>query len=79
MKNNPPNDKPLFRVSFARTVIEDGKETVLRPKEIGAIWPRRNGKKGGILVFDHMPLELTRHQGVVFILPVEAGEEGGSR
>jgi len=38
-------------------------------REIGAIWPRKKG--GGILRLDHMPIELTRHQGVLFVSVVE--------
>lgn len=64
MKNN----KPTHRVSFAR--IERSKfkddDKVGSAREIGAIWPRENGK-GSILRFDHIPVELTRHEGVLFI------------
>lgn len=74
MKKKPAiNEKPLFRVSFSRIHKDaDGNQLVGRPKEIGAIWPRKNGKKGGILALDLIPIELTRREGVLFILPVDA-------
>lgn len=75
MKKKPATDnKPMFRVTFARIdKTADGTESVGRPKEIGAIWPRKNGKKGGILSLDLIPIELTRREGVLFILPVDDG------
>lgn len=67
------NSKPTHRVSFARIIGTDdqGNDKLGSAREIGAIWPRNGDKKGGILRFDHMPVELTRHQGVVFITPVD--------
>ncbi|MEZ5938381.1 MAG: hypothetical protein R3C52_09180 [Hyphomonadaceae bacterium] len=52
--------KPTHRVSFACIVGEDddGNDKLGPAREIGAVWPRRNGK-GGILRFDHVPIELT--------------------
>lgn len=60
--------KPTHRVSFSRIVGQDdkGNDRLGSAREIGAVWPRENGK-GGILRFDHIPVELTRHQGVIFI------------
>ena len=71
MKNSNQKSRPSHRVSFARIIGQDnnGKDQLGSAREIGAIWPRKNG--GGILRFDHMPIELTRHQGVLFITPVE--------
>lgn len=65
--------KPTHRVSFARIIGTDdqGKDKLGSAREIGAIWSRDNGK-GGILRLDHIPVELTRHQGVIFI--TEAGQ-----
>lgn len=78
MKKKPTNDKPLFRVSFSRIdTDENGKQIVMRPKEIGAVWLRKNGKQGGILALDLIPIELTQRKGVLFILPVDA-QNGGS-
>lgn len=59
---------PSHRVSFA-TVIgkdEDGNDKLGASRQIGAVWPRKNGK-GGILRFDHVPVELASGQGVIFI------------
>lgn len=72
-------ERPLYRVSFARITgqDEDGKDMLGRPKEIGAVWPRRNGKSGGILTLDLIPIELTQRQGVLFLVPTD--DEGGAR
>lgn len=47
------------------------RDILIRPREIGAIWPRKDGKTGGILMRGIMPVETTHRQGVVFILPVD--------
>lgn len=62
------SNKPTHRISFARIVGTDdrGADKLGSAREIGAIWPRENGK-GGILRLDHIPVELTRHQGVLFV------------
>jgi len=67
------NNKPTHRVTFSRITgtNEDGSETLGPAREIGAIWPRKGDKKGDILQLDHIPLELTKRQGVLFVLPVE--------
>lgn len=67
------NSKPTHRVTFSRITgtDENGQEKLGPAREIGAIWPRKPDKKGGILKLDHIPVELTKHQGVLFILPVE--------
>jgi hypothetical protein len=67
--------KPTHRVSFACIIgkDEDGNDKLGQAREIGAIWPRKNGK-GGILRFDHVPIELTRGEGVIFINDVERGK-----
>ena len=61
-------NRPSHRVSFARIVGTDGlgKDKLGSAREIGAIWPRENGK-GSILRLDHVPVELTTHAGVLFI------------
>ena len=63
--------KPTHRVSFSRFTgtDDDGNNVLGNAREIGAIWPRDNDK-GGILRLDHIPVELTRHQGVIFITEV---------
>ena len=62
------NNKPTHRVSFARIIgtDEQGNDKLGSAREIGAVWPRTNGK-GGILRLDHIPVELTQHAGVIFI------------
>lgn len=70
------HDKPLFRVTFLRITGKDqaGKDILAKPKEIGAVWPRKGGKKGGILVLDIIPVELAQRQGVLFILPIDSDD-----
>ena len=60
--------QPTHRVSFSRIIGTDdqGNDKLGSAREIGAIWPRGEGK-GGILRLDHIPVELTRYQGVIFI------------
>jgi len=67
------NNKPTHRVSFSRIIgqNEDGSDKLGSAREIGAIWKRKEGKKGGILQLDHIPMELTQRQGVLFVLPLE--------
>ena len=64
---------PSHRVSFSRIIghNEDGSDKLGPAREIGAVWARKGEKKGGILKLDHIPVELTRHQGVLFIVPTE--------
>ena len=75
---NEPN-RPLYRVTFSRITGQDdqGRDELARPKEIGAVWPRKGGKTGGILQLDIIPIELTQRQGVIFLVPVE--DQGGSQ
>ena len=77
--SNQKNDRPTHRVSFSRITGKDdnGQDMLGRPKEIGAIWPRKGNKTGGILSLDIIPIELTQRQGVIFVLPV-TDEDGGS-
>lgn len=73
MTNRNHDNLPLFRVSFARITGQDdqGRDELARPKEIGAVWSRKNGKAGGILQLDIIPIELTQREGVIFLVPVE--------
>jgi len=63
--------KPTHRIAFSRIIgtDENGNDKLGSAREIGAIWPRENGK-GGILRLDHIPVELTQHQGVLFVTEV---------
>lgn len=66
------SNKPTHRIAFARIIGTDdrGDSKLGSAREIGAIWPRENGK-GGILRLDHIPVELTQHQGVIFVTEVD--------
>lgn len=86
MRNtNEPKERPLYRVTFSRITgrDRDGRDILSRPKEIGAVWPRKRGKIGGVLTLDLIPVELAQRQGVIFLVPVDApvdgDDEGGSQ
>lgn len=72
MSNNTETTLPLYRLSFSRITGQDdqGRDELTRPKEIGAVWPRKNGKTGGIVQLDIIPIELTQRQGVMFLTEV---------
>ncbi|WP_208180049.1 hypothetical protein J4T85_019425 [Sinorhizobium medicae] len=76
----PKSERPMFRVSFARITGQDdgGKDILGKPREIGAVWPRKNGKSGGIVSLDIIPVELTQRQGVLFLVPT-TDEDGGAQ
>ena len=76
MSTNQPKSKPSHRVSFARIVGQDekGQDRLGTAREIGSVWPRQNGK-GSIIRFDFIPIELTQHQGVLFLSLVDANAE----
>ena len=78
MSTSNQNQLPLYRVTLSRITGQDaqGRDELARPKEIGAVWPRKNGKQGAILQLDIIPIELTQRQGVLFLVPVE--DQGGS-
>ena len=65
------NNKPTHRILFSRITGKDqnGKDKLGFPMEIGAIFPQE-GKEGGIVKWHHMPIELTKHEGVTFMRPV---------
>ena len=79
MSTNQPKSKPSHRVSFARIIgkDDDGNDKLGAAREIGSVWPRQNGK-GSIIRLDHIPIELTQHQGVLFINVVDANTEATS-
>lgn len=70
--NTKKTELPMFRVTFSRITGQDadGKDILSRPKEIGAVWARKNGKHGGIVQLDLIPIELTQRQGVLFLVPL---------
>lgn len=78
--NTQTQDKvrPTHRITFARITGKDenGKDILGPAREIGAIWPRRGDKQGGILRLDHVPAELALHQGVIFTLPIDQNAQG---
>lgn len=80
MTQKPQPDRPLYRVTFARIIGTDrnGRDELARPKEIGAVWPRKNGKPGGILQLDIIPIEMAQRQGVIFLVPVDERDQGGA-
>lgn len=71
---------PMYRLTFSRITGQDadGRDILARPKEIGAVWARKQGKAGGIVALDIIPVELAQRQGVLFLVPVGTSEEGGS-
>ena len=77
---NPNAQRPLYRVAFSRITGKDdnGQDILGKPREIGAVWPRKNGKSGALLTLDLIPTELVHRQGVIFLLPVDAAK-GGSQ
>lgn len=79
MSTQQPKSKPSHRVSFARITGQDenGQDRLGAAREIGSVWPRQNGK-GSIIRLDFIPIELTQHQGVLFLSPVEANSEATS-
>lgn len=79
MSTQPPKSKPSHRVSFARINGQDenGNDKLGPAREIGSVWPRQNGK-GSIIRFDFIPIELTQHQGVLFLNPVDVKAESSS-
>lgn len=63
--------KPSHRIAFSRIIGTDaqGNDQLGYAQEVGSIWPRETGK-GSILRFDHIPVELANHQGVLFVSEV---------
>jgi hypothetical protein len=76
MTTAQPKKKPIHRISFARIVGKDayGNDRLGPAREIGSVWPRENGKSP-IIRLDLMPIELTQHQGVLFLTPVQSAAE----
>lgn len=74
------NERPMFRVTFSRITGKDadGKDILARPKEIGCVWARKNGKAGGIVTLDFIPVELTQRQGVLFLIPNDGTDDANA-
>lgn len=74
--SNTQKSKPTHRISFARIVgkDEEGRDRLGASREIGSVWPRQ-GDKGGIIRLDFIPIEMTQHQGVLFLTPVSSSEK----
>ncbi len=72
-------ERPLYRVTFSRILGQDkeGKDILSHPKEIGAAWPRKNGKGGSVVNFDIIPTDLVNRAGVIFLVPTSTDEQGG--
>lgn len=81
MNTNTKSERPLFRITFSRITGKDdkGNDVLSRPKEIGAVWARKNGKTGGLISLDLIPVELSQRQGVMFLLPIDQDDNGGSQ
>lgn len=79
MSTQQPKSKPSHRVSFARIVGQDenGQDRLGAAREIGSVWLRKNGK-GSIIRLDFIPIELTQHQGVLFLNQVDAESDATS-
>lgn len=76
MSTNQPKSRPSHRISFARIVGQDdkGQDRLGAAREIGSVWPRQNGK-GSILRLDFIPIQMTQHQGVLFLNALDADAE----
>ncbi|RWO10993.1 MAG: hypothetical protein EOS07_07495 [Mesorhizobium sp.] len=59
MTTTTKSERPLFRITFpASGKDEKGNDVLSRTKEIGAVWARKNGKSGGLVSLDLIPVEL---------------------
>lgn len=59
---------PLHRIRFSEKSIDwQGNERLGKPVEVATIWPRKNGKQGGLLRWETEPKNLK--DGVYFLLP----------
>ena len=81
MTTTTKNERPLYRVTFSRITGKDdkGQDILGRPKEIGAAWSRKGDKKGAIVTLDIIPTDLVNRNGVLFLVPVNADANGGSK
>ena len=64
---DPGTHRPSFRIRYSeRWIDEQGQYQFRKPVELGTVWPRRNGKAGGIVQW-HLPLAHLK-DGVFFLL-----------
>ena len=70
MSTQPQNQKPAYRMAFARKHLSNGKgkDQLGYPREIGAAWTRKDETKGLVLDFDIVPANM--NEGVILLLPV---------
>jgi len=78
MTDNTKN-RPTHRISFARITgsDENGQDQLGPKREIGSVWPRKNAKSN-IIRLDFVPIELTQHQGVLFLEAITSKDDGGA-
>lgn len=68
---------PTHRISFSEKIIDqDGKDKVGKPVEVAAVWPRKDGKQGGIIQWNISPEKLG--DGVYFHLENERQQNRGA-
>ncbi|SMH30173.1 hypothetical protein [Mesorhizobium australicum] len=81
MSKHTKPERPLYRVTFSRITGKDehDQDILSRPKEIGAVWARKNGKTGALMILDLIPVELSQRQGVIFLVPPYEERDGGKQ
>ncbi len=66
MSESEQKTYPTHRISFSEKQVDDrGQEKLGQPVEVAAVWPRKNGKHGGIIEWKIAPERL---QGGVFFM-----------
>lgn len=65
---------PIHRIAFSKKQIDaDGQEKLGRPVDVGAVWPRKNEKKGGLVSWTLSPKNLG--DGAWFFLDTERNQK----
>ena len=68
--NHIEKNYPTHRISFSEKKWDDrGNEKLGTPVEVATVWPRKNGKQGGIIQWHIAPERL--NNGVYFMLENE--------
>lgn len=66
MSDNEQKTYPTHRISFSEKLVDgQGNDKLGQPVEVAAVWPRKNGKHGGIIEWKIAPEKL---QGGVFFM-----------